>query len=210
MDVNVIRTIYAGEWNTICLPFAMSAEQVEAAFGSDVQLGEFNGYTTEKDGDDIVGIKVNFTDATSISANTPYIINISSEITSFTVEGVDIAPDTEPKAVVGDGEFIGSYVPTTIPAKGLFLYGDKFYYSTGSTEMKGYRAYFAFDDVLAAYSSSAPVKIKLVLDGTTALDEVKAAGSQQQAAEIYDLSGRRVEKAGKGLYIINNKKVLFK
>ena len=203
-------------WNTICLPFAMSEAQVKAAFGDDVQLGNFTGYEAEEDAaENVVGIKVNFSTASAIEANHPYIIKVSSPITSFNMNGINITPETEPTVTVGSGStlgtFTGSYVPMLIGAESLFLSGNKFWYSTGATQMKGYRGYFHFADVLAAYSDSAPVKMKFTLDGTTEIENVQSPnGSNVQDGEIYDLSGRRVEKAGKGIYIINNKKVLVK
>ena len=87
VNVRVKRTIQANEWSTICLPFTMTEAQCKAAFGDDVELGDFTGYETELDGDDnIIGITVNFNDATAIEANHPYIIKVSSAITEFTVE----------------------------------------------------------------------------------------------------------------------------
>ena len=46
-----------------------------------------------------------------------------------------------------------------------------------------------------------------VLGGVTGINEAK---TQTNNAAIYDLQGRRVEKAQKGLYIIGGKKVLVK
>ena len=45
-------------------------------------------------------------------------------------------------------------------------------------------------------------------DGTTDIIEVPTEALNGNV-EIYDLSGRRVEKAGKGVYIVNGKKVIF-
>ena len=42
---------------------------------------------------------------------------------------------------------------------------------------------------------------------TTGVESIEVNADNQV---IYDLSGRRVAKAGKGLYIINGKKVLVK
>ena len=51
--------------------------------------------------------------------------------------------------------------------------------------------------------------VSLVPEETyTGVAELKAQPAKQNA--IYDLSGRRVEKAVKGLYIINGKKYLVK
>ena len=44
-------------------------------------------------------------------------------------------------------------------------------------------------------------------DGTT--DIVEFPTTQSEATIIYDLSGRRVQKAEKGVYIVNGKKVIF-
>lgn len=44
----------------------------------------------------------------------------------------------------------------------------------------------------------------------TGIGNVNAAEGSNKANEIYDLSGRRVQKAAKGLYIVNGKKVLVK
>ena len=74
VKVRVKRTIKAGEWSTICLPFAMTETQVKAAFGNDVELGDFISYdTVEDDDENIVGITVDFDEATEIEANHPYI-----------------------------------------------------------------------------------------------------------------------------------------
>ena len=219
VNVRVKRAINANEWSTICLPFAMSEAQVKAAFGDDVQLADFTGWeTTEYDAsDNAQSIDVTFSSVTAIEANHPYVIKVSSAVTEFTVDGVDIAPEADPAVSVGKkskgtlGSFTGSYVPTLIDEECLFLNSNKFWYSTGKTNMKGYRGYFYFQDVLAAYSASAPVKMKFTLDGTTGIEDVQTFnGSNIQDGEIYDLAGRRVEKAGKGIYIINNKKVLVK
>ncbi len=216
VDVEVRRTISANEWNTICLPFPMNEAQVKVAFGNDVQLGEFTGWaTTETDGGGkAIAIKVDFISAEAIEANHPYIIKVSSPITSFNMNGINITPETAPTVSVGSGStlgtFTGSYVPMLIGAESLFLSGNKFWYSTGATQMKGYRGYFHFADVLAAYFASSPVKMKFILDGTTEIESIENGKSTIDNGEIYDLAGRRMEKANKGIYIINNKKVLVK
>ena len=107
VDVRVKRTIKANEWSTICLPFAMTWAQVESAFGEDVQLADFSDYDTEEEGDDVTGITINFTDAYGIEANHPYIIKVSSAITEFTADGVDIAPDEENAYTVYDNGLTG-------------------------------------------------------------------------------------------------------
>ena len=216
VDVRVRRTINANEWSTICLPFAMTETQVKAAFGDDVQLANFTGWeTTEYDAsDNALAINVTFSSVTAIEANHPYVIKVSSAMTEFTVDGVDIAPEDDPEVSVGKkskgtlGSFTGSYVPTLMDEECLFLNSNKFWYSVGKTTMKGFRGYFYFQDVLASYTNSSEVKMIFSLDGVTGIEGIQNDQEVQEA--IYDLSGRRVEKTGKGIYIVNNKKVLVK
>lgn len=214
VDVRVKRTLTANQWNTICLPFAMSEAQCKAAFGDDVELADFTSWSSEEDGEgDIVAINVGFTPVTAIEANHPYIIKVSSAVTDFTVDGVNIAPENEPTVQVGTkkaerGYMTGTYVANfTVPSEDLFLSGGKFWYSKGLTKMKAFRAYFEFADVLASVDgSSAPVFISF--DGeTTGINNVKQTVGDNK---YYNLSGQQVENPGKGLYIQNGKKVIIK
>lgn len=70
------------------------------------------------------------------------------------------------------------------------------------TNIIGCRAYLPVSD-------TQPVKGLRFNEGTTTRIESLEAG-QTHEIEVYDLSGRRVERAGKGLYIINGKKVYIK
>lgn len=214
VDVRVKRTLTANQWNTICLPFAMSEAQCKAAFGDDVELADFTSWSSEEDGEgDIVAINVGFTPVTAIEANHPYIIKVSSAITSFTADAVNIDPEEEPSVQVGKkkaekGFLTGTYVANfTVPEDNLFLSGGKFWYSKGLTKMKAFRAYFEFADVLASVEgSSAPVFISF--DGeTTGINNVKQTVGDNK---YYNLSGQQVENPGKGLYIQNGKKVIIK
>lgn len=77
----------------------------------------------------------------------------------------------------------------------------EFWRYTGTT-VKGCRAYLPVpNDVAGALS--------MIFEGgtTTAIEEAQAA---EEGMVIYDLSGRRVQKASKGLYIVNGKKVYVK
>ena len=215
VDVRVKRTIKANEWSTICLPFAMTAAQTKAAFGEDVLLGDFNGYeTTEDDGGDITGITVKFNSATAIEANHPYIIKVSAAVPEFTVDGVDIAPDDaelnkgtsrKPKA------FIGNYVAGTAVENGcLFLNNNKFWYSVGTTTIKGYRAYFNFFDLLTDFEDNyAEARVFISFDNkeTTGIKDLQRANDD---GKYYNLNGMNMKNVEKGLYIKNGKKVVVK
>lgn len=226
VNVKVKRTINANEWSTICLPFAMDATQVKAAFGDDVKLGDFNGceatYDTEENVEDLT---IKFTSATAIEANHPYIIKVKSAIKAFTVDGVNIAVDEasvkKDEFRTGSGSkkdpyvyhynsFVGTYEANTELAQAaLFISKGQLWYSDGNTKMKGYRAYFDFYDVLKAAEDqmSSSSRIFISFDETTGVKTMKAVDNEN----YYDLQGRRVsEPTKKGLYIRGNKKVFIK
>ena len=219
IDVRVRRTINAGSWSTICLPFAMTEAQTKDVFGNDVQLGDFTGYTATKNGDNVVGITVNFSTATSIVENHPYIIKVSSPVTEFTVDNVSINPEEKPRVEYKSGKkflsaFVGTYVADfdfyndAGDYYPLFLSGNKFYYATEYTQhMKGFRAYFAFNDNLPEAEGNS-VKMFVDISGEeTGIENLNANDNLNNT--IYDLSGRSVNKAQKGVYIVNGKKVLY-
>ena len=220
VNVCVKRTINENVWSTICLPFAMSEAQTKEVFGDDVELADFEGAESEYEGDDVVSIKVNFTRVNSIEANKPCIIKVSQAVSEFSLADVNITPDedeayiefdngkTGGRRVVYSG-FYGTYhAETVLPEFTLFLNEGKFWYSTGLTKMKAFRAYFEFLDVLTEVEN-AGVKIFVAIDD----EETRIEGISTETAQgdIYDLGGRKVAKPSQsGVYIVNGKKVMVK
>ena len=226
-DVNVrmLRTISAGNWSSICLPFAMTSERVKEAFGEDVQIADFTGCEATYDDaeENIIALRVNFDYVTAMEANHPYIIKVGSDVSEFTVEGVDITPSDElsvdrdedrykrnGKWYYDYNSFIGTYeAGTEIPENSLFLSSNKFWYSTGKTTTKAFRGYFAFYMVLSDMAV-ADARISLWIDGgETTLVESAAAGTQQ-SGHLYNLQGCRVVKPTKGFYVKEGKKIIVK
>lgn len=219
VDIRVRRTINANSWSTICLPFAMTEAQTKEVFGNDVQLAEFLGADSEfDDADNCTGIQVNFSSVSAIEANKPYIIKVSSTVSEFTLDGVNVTPEeayvefdngkTGSRRVVYSG-FYGTYqAETTLDENTLFLSGGRFWYSKGLTKMKGYRAYFGFLDVLTEVGN-AGVKMFVNIDGEeeTGIENVNV--NDNLNSTIFDLSGRKLDKKPqKGVYIVNGKKIL--
>ena len=231
-NVNVIvkRSVKAGNWGTICLPFAMDANQVAAVFGEGTQLANFIGTEILTDDDELVSeIKVKFESVSAIEANHPYLLKSKNDITydeGFKVEGVTINEAKTPQIRFDwdeDNEvwqtfFKGVYVPTVLTNMNwLFLSGNKFYYSNTSTTMKGFRGYFKFKSPLAAkykdLSTGAHIGI-LIDDEATSIEGFTTS---HVVEGVYDLSGRKIQlqdgdlnKLQKGVYIINGKKVTIK
>lgn len=218
-NVLVKRTIKKDVWNTICLPFALNKSKAQAAFGTDVQVVAFDGFESEIDEETLIpsAITVNFktytlSALTTMKAGTPYLIKTSQDIESFEVSNVTISSSVS--EVTGadqfefEGKFTGSFVPTVVPANALFISGNKFYYSEGSTNIKGLRGWFELDVVLGkAMELEAPVYMNI--DGETTRIEPISTQNGQQA--YYNLNGMRVEQpTQKGVYIQNGRKVVVK
>ena len=204
VDVRVKRTINAGEWSTICLPFAMSQAQCQAAFGSDVQIGDFTGCTVVDD-----NVSVNFSNVTAMEANHPYIIKVSSTVSEFTVDGVDIAADNAEVKVNKSGRkynrFIGNYENGTELEDGfLFLNANKFYFSNGSTKIKAFRGYFNLETADAYYEESR--RIVLNFGDATGIETIV----KDEADKVFNLSGQRVKTPAKGVFVKNGKKIIVK
>lgn len=221
-DVTMKRTITADTWSTLVLPFTLTKAKAEAAFGSDVQLAEFTGFEVDygDDEENVVplGITINFTTFTmtgkkGITGGKPFIIKTSKDISSFEADDVTLVStvtDVEKSDEFDTGgKFTGSLVKTTVPEDGLFLNSNKFWYSTGNTNIKAFRGWFELGAVLDK-ATDFGVKMYVFVDdeGT----HIEGIDNEQQATDnVYDLSGRKVSKPQhKGVYIVGGKKILFK
>lgn len=217
-EIKVKRTIKANQWNTICFPFAMTAAQVYEAFGEDVKVANFESYEVL---DDLTGINVVFGDAGlgqwGLMANYPYIIKTSKDLTEFIVTS-RIEPDEDyayTEYAEGRGpnkKVYGTFYGTLkaggkVPANCLFLNGGDFWYSTGQSNIKAFRGYFEFVDVLASLET-ANSKVKMVFRGETT--DIKDVTVETANDDMYDLQGRRIVNPDKGVFIKNGKKVVIK
>ncbi len=224
-DVTMKRTINAGDWSTIVLPFTLPKAKAEAVFGSDAEYYKFSSYETTVDveGDlKPTAIKINFTKyelantLSAIAGGQPYLIKTKKNITEIRADGVKLVGAVTPttgKDVnyedVLEGKFTGTFVKTTIPANGLFISENKFWYSNGSTNVKAFRAWFELDAVL-----NQTIELSRI---TMNFDDGEPTGIQTNNRDTitndryYDLQGRSVQTpAKKGLYINNGKKMVVK
>lgn len=127
---------------------------------------------------------------------------ITGELASFTY---DFTPATSDGTPIADNRLTGSLVdvaPSTFSEK-VYTFAVKsgnlgFYKYTGSM-LKAGKAFLLLNDNEANNIRG------FVLDFPTGINTLPAADGTSQA---YDLQGRRVNKASKGLYIINGKKVI--
>lgn len=199
-DVVLTRSIAANQWSTIVLPFALTADQLKETFGSDMKLKQMTDASSES---------VTLSDATGLNANEPYLIRVSSDFTSATIDGVTIVPSADPKKTIDVVTFQGTYSSMDIPAGAFFLYDNQLYKATGEgtpNTINPMRGYFTVSGAPAA-------RLNLIINGeeTTGIDSLNFDSKGQTGnAEYIDLQGRRVSAPVKGLYIKDGKKVIVK
>lgn len=205
-NVTLKRTISANKWNTLVLPFDMTAEQVTTTFGNDVKLARISG---------LDGTTITCQTADQIYANEPMFINVSTAVDGEkTIEGVTIVNNNAPSKAAGNGvEFIGSYAPlTNIPFSdndyNYYFVASNHLYKTASSgtpnTIKGFRAYFK----VAAAEASRLTGFVIDDDPTSIID--LRSKTDNGSGYMYDLQGRRVTQPAQGLYIHNGKKVIIK
>lgn len=196
VDVVLTRTINAGNWSTIVLPFDMTAEQVTTTFGEGTKLAGIKDYTSNT---------LNTEELTTITANVPCFIKVANNFSSATISGVTIKTGIPEKVINGDFKFAGVYTAGKIADGNYFLKDNQMYKSTGKSNIKPFRAYFT------GVPSDAKARLAFFDDETTGIN---AMDNEQLTidnnAPIFNLAGQRVSKNYKGVVIQNGKKYIQK
>lgn len=229
-NVKMARTINANEWSTIVLPFTLTKSKAETIFGSDVKLAEFTGFETvydENDEDDVTpdAITLKFTTYTMNARNKPmvggnlYLIKTSQPIDSIVADDVTLTNTVAEVSVTDDfetpGKFTGSLVKTVVPADGIFLSGNKFWYSTGKTNIKAFRGWFELDAVLNKETDFGANIGFVVDDEPTSVDGIPTIMKWAKGA-VYTVQGQyvgsniNVKNLPSGIYIVDGKKLVIK
>lgn len=204
-----------GDWNTLCLPFGLSAEQIAASPLAGATIKELDGTTSNLDNNG--KLTLNFSPVTEIEAGKPYIVkwtttgeNISNPVFS----DVKIDGSTPTEVNFSGGKFVGNYAPFTIDDGNkdyvlFFSTGNKIGYSkTTPRTLKCMRAHLEMTNPNAARS----IELDFGEGKTTGIDGLNGELKNGKIEELkfYDLNGRRVENPTKGIYIVNGKKVVIK
>ena len=207
VTVTLKRPMKAGQWNTFCVPFDISAEQVKSQFGENAEVAEL--YTSDEK-------NMMFTTSNGIVAGFPYIVkpSVGAPDGGYVFSNVNV--EAGEAGYMGDGGniiFKGIYAPTNITdnlPENTFAAGlqGNIVKKATSGNMKGFRAYFIIPNSMAATS------FMISIDGTpTSIDAINGADVVVDAP-VYNLQGQRVGNSLNGLrsgvYIQNGKKIVVK
>lgn len=215
-------TLYAGEWNMMCLPFKLSAAGYQKAFGEDVKVAEFTG-VTKSEGGELVSFNLAYiNEKNGMKAATPYLIMPSKDIDTKTLkfEGVKVSTKMTEEQATGDVncKLIGTLQPTILD-KGhhqlvLKASNELQYMSPNSTiPMQACRAYFELTDT-GTGTVAAAKSFSFSIDGeTTGVKVIDVnAPSTSTNTRVYNMNGQlvgtSVENLPQGIYVIAGKKVV--
>ena len=215
------RTLFKDDsWNTLCLPFNLSTEQTSTLLGTNGTLMELDKETSI-DGH-VTGIEdntlyLNFKNATSIAAGTPYIIKWTNgdNITPPTFTGVTISNTAaaEVKSTDGKVSFKGTYAPVPLAKddkSNLFMTSSNTlsWPSVDNYSINAFRAYFKTTETTEAR--------RFVLnfgDGNiTRIENVQSSMFNVQSDVWYTIDGRKLnaKPVKKGIYMRDGQKVIIK
>lgn len=189
--VNMYRPVHQG-YSTLCLPFEINAQEL----GADA-LATYRGVSGEADKTVTFGI------VETVGANTPMLVSSSAYSQDLIFENKTVAATP---ASLASGEFVGVYAPQG--AEGLWGIADGNMFAKGGAEasLKAFGAYL-----------NMPSAASLVMDVTSGIGSVRL--SENAGISVYNINGVKVSGVktaadlsglAKGLYIINNKKVIVR
>lgn len=203
-NVSYDRNFTQGQPCTVCLPFALTADEL-------ANVGK--AYTLSA----VSGSKATFTPAAAIEAYTPYLLIPSAdgkllENIAATKDIADV-PDEAKTSVSGSYSFVGTLqAKQSVKTDGMEVYGfsaseGKFVHAGANASIDAFRAYISVPST--ALSTAASRSIDLDFGGTTGINEIQNAQSSSAQA-TYDVAGKRVGKNYKGVVVSNGKKMIQK
>ncbi|MCI6839567.1 MAG: hypothetical protein MR900_06760, partial [Prevotella sp.] len=215
-NITVERSFAAdGGWYTLCLPFALTADDIANTFKG-AYFNEFVGVYVDDNG----FARLQFKKVTETVAGVPYMVLPKQTVDNpaFTNKTITTTAQTvKHYCTVGAGNtqleysFIGVFDPTPVSGTNVrFIGGDKgteLLMPDGPGTINGLRAYFEFPG--NASGSVTYTKLNVDDGSTSGIGKVQR---DLMPDAIYTISGRKVNGTEKslapGVYIINGKKIV--
>lgn len=226
------RTFTTDKWNSLILPVDMTADQVKAAFGADAKIARFSRLK-----DKWIYFETQTENNLHIEKNVPYIIKPTKEPTAvnrtynvggentkhinglvYTVTGIAYEDQTatrqheDTKNINGMTHY-GSYEnPTSVPADSYILHrsGDMVHTAVEHKNIKSYRTWLR---ETTPSGETLQMRVEQNDGPSTGIKVIEETAKNANA--VYNVNGMRMNSSNtnnlpKGVYIINNKKVVIK
>ena len=225
-NIKMRRALKKDDWNTICLPYSLTSDEISSLFGSGTKVETFSDleYNSETN-----SYTMKFSAATEITAGTPYLIKPSEDVSDniYEIKDRTITCTSETYVPTGTSQTANN---TTLTMQGEYnkrmitpfdvteseniyvISGDKIYPVNSDVEMKGLRCYFVAKESTTEPSvggSSMFSNAKVIhSDGTSTDLRLIDAEATGDTDAVYDLLGRKRDAQTKGLVIKNGIKEL--
>lgn len=207
VDVTLKRKLNTNEWNTLCLPFPLSAAQIAKLWGAGSKVAILTGDSETK---------LFFSTCDNIEAGKPCLLDpktVNADHT-YEIKGIEVSTwenNSERQYVAGKTRMVGFFSPTMVK-EGSYVFGDanKMYHLVSDMKANGFRCYF--EDVAGA----SRVLTWGIDDNTTGIDGTFVTPQAPKVGNIYTVNGQLVRRnstaAGlaPGVYIMNGIKLIVK
>lgn len=209
VDVTLKRKLYADEWNSLCLPFSLSAAQIEELWGEGSKVAILTGDSETK---------LSFSICEAIEAGKPCLLEpkkVNATDYTYEIKEIDVSTwvenNSELQYVAGNTRIVGFFSPTTVK-EGTYVLGEsnKMYHLVSDMKANGFRCYF--EDV----ACESRVLTWGIDDNTTGIDGTFVTPQAPKVGNIYTVNGQLVRRnstaAGlaPGVYIMNGIKLIVK
>lgn len=216
-SITLHRTFCAdGGWYTLCLPFALTPSDIATTLQGAV-VERLSSAGRAEDGAPLLSFKR----TNAVAAGQPFIMKPSATVTDpvFSSRSIVASKPTPVKQTIAastthgqtDIQMCGTYVPTPLLGTAyrfLNSSGTRLSVPNGEGELKPFRAFFVFSndaDAAAAVvnhiDDSTPSAISTPFtggatgEGKTTGSETAGGANKEKATSVYDLLGRKVNKA---------------
>ncbi|MBQ6681237.1 MAG: hypothetical protein IJM78_03295 [Prevotella sp.] len=201
-DVTLHRQL-GTTWNTLCLPFSLTASQISAVWGNT----EIYAYTGQN------GTTMHFSPVEEIEAGVPYLIKVQNVVAKPQFSGVNISA-LQPQVInIGDYAFAGTYTRYAMAYGGSQLMMKTNGMLAAPTPapnnwLNGMRAYFV---VPVSDSNAAKIDVAGISDDLRSIND---SGVILTDNRIYNLKGQLMKanpsQLPSGIYIMNGKKIVIR
>ena len=233
-SITLHRTFCAdGGWYTLCLPFALTPSDIATTLQGAV-VERLSSAGRAEDGAPLLSFKR----TNAVAAGQPFIMKPSTTVTDPVFSSRDIVaskPTPVTKTIAAsathgqtDIQMCGTYVPTPLLGTAyrfLNSSGTRLSVPNGEGELKPFRAFFVFSDYADAAAAvvnhiddstpsaiSTPFAGDATEEGETTGSETAGSANKEKATSVYDLLGRKVNKAQPShsprIVIINGRKTV--
>lgn len=204
-EISVIRTLKANVWNTFCMPFSMTKTQLDANLGSDAEIKRFNRLSV--DGENFTLSFADIDKNLGTMAGAAYMVRTKQNVDAIVVKNAQTNAADNSNSNTNNGhtvKFCRTLHKQIVPQGSFIISNNLFYLVDSEVYIKGFRGYFTVSG--PALSNA---KLSFDIDGeyVTEIDGVKV---EESYTNIYDLQGRQITNACKGMYIKNGRKVFIK